>query len=254
MQSKFFKIKLCKRLKKYKIRMIRKLKKERFKIKQRKDEIETKKRKKKNKMSIILLIFGIIIFFYPLISKFIYQKNLTYTIDSYIEKINDMEKKEIDKQKNEYEKYNKMLLDESLEKVDLLKIGEILGYIQIDKINVYLPIYEGTDDNTLHKGIGHLEKSSLPTKKYSYHSILVGHTGISTRKFFDDLPNLKVGDDFVVTILNEKFKYKIYEIKKVLPHQTKDLKIQENRKLVTLVTCTPKFVNSHRLLVMGKEA
>jgi len=115
-----------------------------------------------------------------------------------------------------------------------------------------LPIYEGTADKTLNKGIGHLEKTSLPTNNYAYHSVLVGHTGISTKKFFDDLSNLNIGDEFVVTILNESFKYKIYEIKKVLPNQTKDLKVQENRKLVTLVTCTPKFVNSHRLLVMGE--
>lgn len=205
---------------------------------------------KKNIKSIILLLLGIMIFFYPFISKFLYQKNLTYTIDNYIEKVNDMDDGEINKHKDVIEKYNKMLLEEK--KIDLLKTGEILGYIQIDKINVYLPIYEGTDDNTLHKGIGHLEKSSLPTTNYAYHSVFVGHTGISTKKFFDDLLSLRVGDEFAITILNEKFKYKIYEIKKVLPNQTKDLKIQENRKLVTLVTCTPKYVNSHRLLVMGE--
>lgn len=205
---------------------------------------------KKNIKSIILLLLGIMIFFYPFISKFLYQKNLTYTIDNYIDIVNDMDDGEINKQKNKIEKYNKMILEEK--KIDLLKSGEILGYIQIDKINVYLPIYEGTDDNTLHKGIGHLKKSSLPTKNYAYHSVLVGHTGISTKKFFDDLPTLRVGDEFSITILNEKFKYKIYEIKKVLPSQTNDLKIQENCKLVTLVTCTPKYVNSHRLLVMGR--
>ena len=229
-----------------------KIKLRKIKIRLRKNNIRRKRLLKKNRMSIILLILGIIIFFYPLISKFLYQKNLTYTIDNYIEKINDMDKTQIDKEKNEYERYNKILLDESKQNVDLLKAGKILGYIQIEKIKVNLPIYEGTDDKTLHKGIGHLEKTSMPTYNGAYHSVLVGHTGISTKKFFDDLTNLKVGDEFVVTILNDSFKYKIYDIKKVLPNETKDLKIQENRKLVTLVTCTPKFVNSHRLLVMGE--
>ena len=229
-----------------------KIKLRKIKIRLRKNNIRRKRLLKKNRMSIILLILGIIIFFYPLISKFLYQKNLTYTIDNYIEKINDMDKTQIDKEKNEYERYNKILLDESKQNVDLLKAGKILGYIQIEKIKVNLPIYEGTDDKTLHKGIGHLEKTSMPTYNGAYHSVLVGHTGISTKKFFDDLTNLKVGDEFVVTILNDSFKYKIYDIKKVLPNQTKDLKIQKNRKLVTLVTCTPKFVNSHRLLVMGE--
>ncbi len=212
-----------------------------------------KKAKKKIKNSIILLIIGILIFFYPLISKFFYQKNLSYTIDNYVETVEKMDETEINKHKDEYEKYNKMLLNENMQKIDLLKKGKILGYIQIKSINVYLPIYEGTDDKTLNKGIGHLERTTLPTKDYSYHSVLVGHTGISTKKFFDDLPSLKIGDEFVVTILNESFKYKVYQIKKVLPNQTKDLKVQENRRLVTLVTCTPKYVNSHRLLVMGEN-
>ena len=218
----------------------------------KKSSIKNKRRFKKSKKNIILLFLGILVFFYPLISKFLYHKNLSYTIDNYVETIDKMETTKINKQKEDYEKYNKMLLNENTAKIDLLKRGEILGYIKIEKINVYLPIYEGTADKTLNKGIGHLEKTSLPTNNYAYHSVLVGHTGISTKKFFDDLSNLNIGDEFVVTILNESFKYKIYEIKKVLPNQTKDLKVQENRKLVTLVTCTPKFVNSHRLLVMGE--
>lgn len=218
----------------------------------RKNKIKIERTGKKNRKSIILLILGFLIFFYPLISKFIYQRNLSYTIDNYIEKINEMDETEVNKKKDEYEKLNELLSKENTEKIDLLKKGEILGYIQIEKINVYLPIYEGTDDKTLNKGIGHLEKTSLPIKNYAYHSVFVGHTGISTKKFFDDLPSMKIGDEFIVTILNESFKYKIYEIKKVLPNQTKDLRVLENRKLVTLVTCTPKFVNSHRLLVMGE--
>ncbi len=218
----------------------------------RKNKIKIERTGKKNRKSIILLILGFLIFFYPLISKFIYQKNLSYTIDKYVETIDKMDETEVNKKKDEYEKLNELLLKENIGKIDLLKKGEILGYIQIEKINVYLPIYEGTDDKTLNKGIGHLEKTSLPIKNYAYHSVFVGHTGISTKKFFDDLPSMKIGDEFIVTILNESFKYKIYEIKKVLPNQTKDLRVLENRKLVTLVTCTPKFVNSHRLLVMGE--
>lgn len=219
----------------------------------KKSSIKTKGRFKNSKKSIVLLFLGLLIFFYPFISKFIYQRNLSYTIDNYVETIDKMDTTEINKQKDNYEKYNKMLLNENTGKIDLLKKGEIIGYIEIEKIDVYLPIYEGTADKTLNKGIGHLEKTSLPTKNYAYHSILVGHTGLSTKKFFDDLPSMKIGDEFVVTILNESFKYKIYEIKKVLPNQTKDLKVQKNRKLVTLVTCIPKFVNSHRLLVMGEK-
>lgn len=190
---------------------------------------------------------------YPAIAKIINQKNQAIIITRYTEQIEEMDKDVITKQKQQYEKYNKEIIEDKISSVDLLQKGQVLGYIKIEKLNVFLPIYQGTDDKTLLKGIGHLEKTTMPTKDYAYHAVFVGHTGITSKKFFDDLLNLKVGDEFEVTILNESFKYKIYDIKTVLPSQTKDLKVQSNKQLVTLVTCTPKFVNSHRLLVTGQK-
>ena len=192
------------------------------------------------------------VFIYPFVSKLINQKNLSNVVIEYKKQIENEDKEKIEEQKKEYEKYNEKLLNESISNVNLLKSGKLLGYIEINKINLKLPIYEGTEDKILLKGVGHLEKSMLPSKKYFYHSIFVGHTGITSKKIFDDLPELKVGDKFCVTILNEAFCYKIYNIKKVLPNETKDLKIQEGKKIVTLVTCIPKYINSHRLLVMGE--
>ena len=172
-------------------------------------------------------------------------------ISDYKQQIQKENKEKIDKQKQEYDNYNKSLI--SNYNAELLNPGKLLGYIEINKINVNLPIYEGTDDKILLKGVGHLEKTSLPTKKYAYHSVFVGHTGITSKKIFDDLPKLEIGDEFSVIILNERFNYRIYNIKKVLPNQTKDLKIKDDKKIVTLVTCIPKYVNSHRLLIMGEN-
>ena len=134
----------------------------------------------------------------------------------------------------------------------MLKEGELLGFVKIEKINVCLPIYEGTNNKVLLKGTGHLENTGMPTKKGEYHSVIVGHTGLTAKKIFDDLPKLNIGDEFNITILNDTFKYKIYSIEKVLPNETENLKTQKGKQLVTLVTCTPKFINSHRLLVKGK--
>lgn len=206
---------------------------------------------KKNKLSVIFLILGILIILYPFISKIINQNNLNSVISDYKEQIQKEDREEIDKQKQEYNNYNKSLI--SNYKIDLLEPGKLLGYIEINKINVNLPIYEGTDDKTLLKGVGHLEKTSLPTRNYDYHSVFVGHTGITSKKIFDDLPKLEIGDKFSVIILNDTFNFRIYNIKKVLPNQTKDLKIKEDKKIVTLVTCIPKYVNSHRLLIMGEN-
>ena len=206
---------------------------------------------KKNKLSMIFLILGVLIVLYPFISKILNQNNLNSVVSDYKQQIQKEDKLEIDKQKQEYDNYNKSLLKNY--NVNLLSPGKLLGYIEINKINVNLPIYEGTDDKTLLKGVGHLEKTSLPTRNYAYHSVFVGHTGITSKKIFDALPKLEIGDEFSVIILNETFNFRIYNIKKVLPNQTNDLKIKEDKKIVTLVTCIPKYVNSHRLLIIGEN-
>ena len=190
--------------------------------------------------------------FYPIIAKMINKMYQTDAITKYTQQIEDMPKDDKDRQKKQYEKYNEELLDDKTSSIDLLKSGQILGYISIEKIGVFLPIYEGTAAKTLQKGIGHLEKTTMPTTKYAYHAVFVGHTGITSKILFDNLDRLVIGDIFTVTILDESFKYRVYDKKVVKPSETKALKVQSNKKLVTLVTCTPKFVNSHRLLVMGE--
>lgn len=190
---------------------------------------------------------------YPAIAKVINKMYQTNAITKYIDEVSKMDDNELEKQKNEYEKYNKEIIEDKISSINLLQNGKILGYVKIEKINIFLPIYEGTDGKTLEKGVGHLEKTSMPTKDYAYHAVFVGHTGITSKKLFDDLDKLKKGDSFIITILNENFKYKIYDIKIVKPNETNNLRVKSDKQLVTLVTCTPKYVNSHRLLVMGEK-
>jgi len=147
--------------------------------------------------------------------------------------------------KNQYKMYN--------EKGKNLDAGNCLGYIDIPKINVYLPIYEGTSDKVLLQGIGHLKNTSLPIGGKNTNSVLVGHTGITAKTFFDDLVDMELGDEFNICILDDVLKYKVIDIKVVLPDNTEDIKLVAGTDLVTLVTCTPKYVNSHRLLVIGER-
>lgn len=128
-----------------------------------------------------------------------------------------------------------------------------MGYLEISKIDVHMLIYHGTSEDSLSSGVGHLEGTSLPVGGESTHSVLVAHTGMQTMKAFDDLLKLEVGDSFSVTALGSTCEYEVYDIETVLPDEIDSLKIQKGKDLVTLVTCTPYGLNSHRLLVHGKR-
>lgn len=136
---------------------------------------------------------------------------------------------------------------------ELLNIASdsIMGYVEIPKIGVQLPIYHGTGADSLERGVGHLLGSSLPVGGDSTHTILTGHSGMATQKMFSDLPQLEVGDVFYLKVLGETLSYQVDQIHMVLPHDTTYLCIEQNRDLCTLVTCTPFGVNTHRLLVRG---
>ena len=129
----------------------------------------------------------------------------------------------------------------------------IMGYVKIPKIGVQLPIYHGTDNDSLERGIGHLLGSSLPVGGDSTHTILTAHTGMASQKMFSDLPQLGVGDVFYLKVLGETLAYQVDQIYTVLPHDTTYLGIEQGEDLCTLVTCTPFGVNTHRLLVRGSR-
>lgn len=129
----------------------------------------------------------------------------------------------------------------------------LIGYIDVPKINVYLPIYHGTSEEILSKGAGHLQNTSLPVGGTSTHSVISAHSGYPGETFFDYLTDMKVGDEFYVHILDRTLKYEVDQIEVVLPSEINSLRIVDGEDLVTLLTCTPYGVNTHRLLVRGKH-
>ena len=141
-------------------------------------------------------------------------------------------------------------VEEYAQLLDLTSTGT-MGYVYIPKLGVSLPIYHGTEEETLERGVGHLIGSSLPIGGSSTHAILTGHSGLASQKMFSDLDKLEIGDTFYLEVLNEILAYEVDQINTVLPHDTTYLGLEEGKDLCTLVTCTPFGVNTHRLLVRG---
>ena len=129
----------------------------------------------------------------------------------------------------------------------------IMGYISIPEINIKLAIYHGTSDNVLQTGVGHINGSKLPIGGESTHCVLAAHRGLPSAELFTDIDQLQTGDKFYLHILDKVLAYEVDQIKTVLPSQTDDIEIVDDEDYVTLVTCTPYSVNTHRLLVRGKR-
>lgn len=129
----------------------------------------------------------------------------------------------------------------------------MIGYLSIDKIRVEIPIYHGTSNDTLNSFVGHIEGTSLPIGGKGTHSVLSAHRGLPSAKLFSDLDRLELGDTFKITVLDEVLTYEVDKISIVKPNNSKELKIDKNNDYVTLLTCTPYGINTHRLLVRGKR-
>ena len=219
--------------------------------------------------AILVIIFGLGIFFYPNISDWYIQRHQAEIIKDYSKKTKGMSKKEIKKIKKAAQDYNKSLMnnrsiltdpfDEKAWKAlsfnykKLLNVNGVMAYIEIPKIKVYLPVYHGTDKKTLEKGIGHLQNTSLPIGGKGTHCVLSGHSGLPAAMLFTNLDQLKTGDQFYIHVLDEILAYKVDQIKVVEPEDISLLSIQPEEDYVTLVTCTPFGKNTHRLLVRGKR-
>ena len=136
---------------------------------------------------------------------------------------------------------------------DTLVIDEsgVIGYVKIDKIGVEIPVYHGTSDEVLGKGVGHLKGSSLPVGGETTHSVLSAHRGLPSARLFTDLDRLEMGDTFQIIVLDQVLTYQVDQIKTVTPREIDDLKIEQGKDYCTLFTCTPYGINTHRLLVRG---
>lgn len=210
----------------------------------------------KSVIATTLIIVGIILLLYPKISNYINQKNQIEFIKQYKENVSNMENVTRDEEYKKAENYNKYLNETENKNNDyenILNIAQdgIMAYIEIPRISVYLPIYHSTKDEILKKGIGHLENSSFPIGGDSTHAVLTGHSGLLKSEMFTRIQELENDDYFNIYILGEKLSYKVYQIKIVLPTEVEDIKIQDGKDLITLVTCTPYGINTHRLLVQA---
>lgn len=216
--------------------------------------------------SILVFLTALGITLYPIISNYVNQKYASQIYTEYEEMIQNVDDTNLKDAHRLAEQYNNALapvsayeqenLSEASQNYDtLLNMGGngIMGYVEIPSIQVNLPIYHGTDSETLERGIGHLLGSSLPIGGASTHSVLSGHSGLAGQKMFTDLLQVKEGDVFYLHVLGETLAYQVVSLNTVLPYDTSLLGITPDADLCTLITCTPLAVNTHRLLVTGER-
>lgn len=216
--------------------------------------------------AILVFLTALGITLYPIISNYVNQKYASKIYTEYEEMIQNVDDTNLKDARRLAEQYNNALapvsayeqesLSEASQNYDtLLNMGGngIMGYVEIPSIQVNLPIYHGTDSETLERGIGHLLGSSLPIGGASTHSVLSGHSGLAGQKMFTDLLQVKKGDVFYLHVLGETLAYQVVSLNTVLPYDTSLLGITPDADLCTLITCTPLAVNTHRLLVTGER-
>lgn len=232
-------------------------------------EKQEKKKQKSKKSSILggllIIAVGLIVMMYPTISEGWNQMKAKNTITQYTEEIKSIDDDTLDKAYEEAVEYNKGCTintpydafgqesKANSEYDDVLNINGdgVMGYIEIPKIEQRLVIYHGTSEKVLQKGCGHLAGTSLPVGGKGNHAIIAGHRGLPTMKIFTDVDQLVEGDRFMLFILNKTLAYEVDQIKVVEPEDVEEMQQVEGKDYVTLVTCTPYGVNTHRLLIRG---
>ncbi len=214
---------------------------------------------------VAVLVVGISIMLYPSVSNYINSKHQSKVISEYTEALATLTAEDYEQFWEAAEAYNEELaqkvMDFDLTDEEMAEYNSILdptgtgvmGYLEIENIGVNLPIYHGTEESVLAIGIGHIPGTSFPTGTTSTHTVLSGHRGLPSSKLLTDLDQMIVGDTFLLHIMDQTFAYQVDQINIVLPEETESLGIYEGEDYVTLVTCTPYGINSHRLLVRGKR-
>ena len=225
-----------------------------------------KKWLKKNIINIIICLIGLAgvgLLAYPTVADWWNSFHQSRAVASYAKAVAELDTETYDRLIAEAEEYNKNLAEtgikwtltkaEEKEYNKLLNINDtgILGYIDIPKINIQLPIYHGTDEAVLQIAIGHLAGTSLPIGGASSHCVVSGHRGLPSAKLFTDIDKMKEGDIFTMTVLDRTVTYEVDQIRIVEPSDLSNLRIEEGKDFCTLVTCTPYGINTHRLLVRG---
>ena len=222
---------------------------------------------KKNKSTIILILVffvGLSVMLYPTLSDYVNQRHQSRAVATYAADVDKLTNADYSAYFDAADAFNAQIAADPdalfhadrftsyNATLDVTGTG-IMGYITIEKIGVELPIYHGTGDSVLQVAAGHLEGTSLPVGGGSTHAVISAHRGLPSAKLFTNLDQLEVGDTFTITVLDRVLTYEVDQISIVLPTETDNLKVTEGRDYVTLMTCTPYGINSHRLLVRGRR-
>ena len=222
---------------------------------------------KKNKSTIILILVffvGLSVMLYPTISDYVNQLHQTRAVANYAADVDKLSDADYTAYFEAADAFNAQIAADpdalyfpdrfpSYEStLDVTGTG-IMGYITIEKIGVELPIYHGTSDAVLQVAAGHLEGTSLPVGGASTHAVISAHRGLPSAKLFTNLDQLEVGDTFTITVLDRTLTYEVDNLSIILPTETDSLKVSEGKDYITLMTCTPYGINTHRLLVRGRR-
>lgn len=228
-----------------------------------------KMKKRKSKIVLTFLFFaGLLVALYPAISNALANVEQASIIQDYEEQVQEMDETNLDSEWEKAAAYNASISGEIIKDPFILGSGSVvpdnynevlslenekgvMGYIEIPSIQVSLPIYHGVSDAVLQKGVGHMQSTALPVGGKGTHSVLAAHRGLSSAKLFTDLNKVRIGDTFTIYVLNHKLIFQVDQILVIEPEDTKALQPIEGEEYVTLLTCTPYGVNSHRLLVRG---
>lgn len=215
-------------------------------------------------LTAVLILFSAVCFLYPAISNAINEQCNKSRIDDYNNNVDSISQEDIDDCFSAAEKYNKALAtdvstDDSKLSIlshydEILDLDNgVMGYVEIPSINVRLPVYHGESEDILEKGTAHLEHTSFPIGGENTHACISAHSGYPTQKFFDDIDELENGDEIYIYVLNRTMKYTVTDKDVVEPDDSSKLEVVQGKDLLTLVTCTPYGINSHRLLIHAER-
>lgn len=241
--------------------------KKRKRINSPKRPIKTNPQKKKSNLFWnLIIIIGLLICTYPIYSNLLNYKDQYDAIHSYQNEVKHTKTADLNEMIEEAKEYNSYLYNyqktgqanEKLSNKNYKKLLSIngaktIGTLEIPCINVNLPIYHGTSESVLNVAVGHLSSSSLPVGGKNTRAVLTGHRGLPSSKLFTRLDELKKGDLFYVKVGKKTLAYKVYKIETILPTEIDKLNIEDGKDEVSLVTCTPYGINTHRLVVTGKR-
>lgn len=224
---------------------------------------------KRNTIITFFLLIGMAIFSYPFVANMVSTTGHVQKVKGYEEMMEKVDKKQKEAAEERARIHNEEIKKEeqifvdpfengtesagSKSYYDALNLGEAIAVLKIPKLDLELPIYHGSNEKVLSKGVGHLENSALPIGGMGTHSVLTAHRGLPTAKLFRHLDKLENGDVFFLEVLGETHAYEVFKDKIVLPNETEWLTQDEDQELVTLLTCEPYMINTHRLLVTGKR-